>query len=214
MRMVRLLGGWLILWIAGVVWAGTDSLYQQAVQALQRGRDAQVLALYQQALQQESVEPAWFYVLGHVWFRRGQYEEAFQAYQKGLTVLPQRYHAWIWNNMGNVRWKQGQLRHAIFCYSQALKQNSQYQRARYNLEKALEELHKQKKKRGEPPPPRMTRKRPPPPRKRKTAQPPSRSRLQSRKTTKTPEDRALRLEDFNRFFPYSQLRGRKQPDKN
>ena len=64
-------------------------------------------------------------------YAEGRYDEAAMLYQ---AVLNEQADAQVYYNLGNVRYKQGELAQAILCYERALRLRPNYADAKYNLQ--------------------------------------------------------------------------------
>lgn len=63
-------------------------------------------------------------------YAEGRYSEAAELYQAMLNEQPD---ATLYYNLGNARFKQGELAQAILCYERALRLKPHYKDAQYNL---------------------------------------------------------------------------------
>ena len=64
-------------------------------------------------------------------YAEGRYDEAAALYQ---AVLDEQPDAQVYYNLGNTRYKQGELAQAILCYERALRLRPNYADAKYNLQ--------------------------------------------------------------------------------
>ena len=64
-------------------------------------------------------------------YAEGRYDDAAALYQ---AVLNEQPDAQVYYNLGNVRYKQGELAQAILCYERALRLRPNYADAKYNLQ--------------------------------------------------------------------------------
>ncbi len=63
-------------------------------------------------------------------YAEGRYDDAATLYQ---AILDEQPDAQVYYNLGNVRYKQGELAQAILCYERALRLRPNYPDAKYNL---------------------------------------------------------------------------------
>ncbi len=63
-------------------------------------------------------------------YAEGRYDDAAMLYQ---AILDEQPDAQVYYNLGNVRYKQGELAQAILCYERALRLRPNYPDAKYNL---------------------------------------------------------------------------------
>ena len=64
-------------------------------------------------------------------YAEGRYDDAAALYQ---SLLDEQPDAQVYYNLGNVRYKQGELAQAILCYERALRLRPNYPDAKYNLQ--------------------------------------------------------------------------------
>lgn len=64
-------------------------------------------------------------------YAEGRYDDAASLYQALIDETPD---AVVYYNLGNVRYKQGELAQAILCYERALRLRPNYADAKYNLQ--------------------------------------------------------------------------------
>ena len=64
-------------------------------------------------------------------YAEGRYDDAATLYQ---AILDEQPDAQVYYNLGNVRYKQGELAQAILCYERALRLRPNYPDAKYNLQ--------------------------------------------------------------------------------
>lgn len=191
----------LLMWsyIPGVSYA---SSIQKAYHSFKRGQWKQAHAALA-TLPPEQRKATFYWLQGHLFFAQKQYTRAIRAYRQALPQASKQHQAWIYNNIGNVHFQQRQWQAAATFYGRALAANPKYERARYNLELAL-----QKK---QPPPPQSSKNQKPPPppppqrgRKRKKKPPKlqKRGNRPSKQPLRMPKSSRIKLRPFDRFLPY------------
>ena len=137
---------------------GNNTWAQEANDFVQKGNEQyvkgafpQAIELYKKALEKESGHQIARYNLAATHFRSGKFEASFNEYEELLkhnpeTALKQK----IYYNEGVTLSRQKKLAESIALYKKALQLDPTDKNARYNLQKALEELRKQQKKEEKP----------------------------------------------------------------
>lgn len=197
--MFRYLFAWLLL--AGMLlpWQAQGTPLKRAYTELHKGRWQRAYRIYLKLVQHHASNPALHLLKGNLHYARGQFLQSLQAYQSGLRAMPKKHHVWIHNNIGDAFFRLNKYALAARHYGLALRINPRYERARYNLELALRKLKKQPPK----PPQKKQRKQRKPPK-------PSKRRPPPKKKRKSPPPKDFRLDEYDRFIPYSYIRRHKK----
>lgn len=204
--------GCFVLWGTGTLGPSSASAWAQSprlrpvIAAFQAGRLEEAEKRLEVLLSEGVSEPEALYLRGQIAYAKGQYGDAVQAFRAALPSIPSHLRPWLHNNIGNALLKQKEIKGAIQAYSQALREDPKYERARYNLELACRLLQ------PPPPPPPPPPEAPPPPpdqqpSKRKPPKPPQARPLGPPDKTKfaLPPSKQIKLDAFDRFLPYSKI---------
>ncbi len=79
--------------------------------------------------------PRAHYNLGKVYEASGRLDEAYEEYQKTLSI---RESAWAWNNIGNIALRRGGTEEAISAYKKSISSDGKFAMPHANLAVALE----------------------------------------------------------------------------
>jgi Ca-activated chloride channel family protein len=123
----------LLLW-APAAQAGAGPLMREGLALERKGKHAEALAKYQEALVQEPDNVRIHYDQGRVLYRLNKHPEAVAEFQLGLLARDRRLRARSLYNIGNAQVRQGQLDAAIASYAQALVLDPKDLQAKQNLE--------------------------------------------------------------------------------
>lgn len=177
-----------------------------AYKLFQKGKWQQAQSQLNKLPKHQQNAPAVNWLRGHIHYAQRQFKHAQTLYMRALVLAPTSQKVWLYNDLGNTFFQRKQWPQAIRAYSKALAINPNYERARYNLELAVQKL----KPPPPPPPPNKSRKPPPPPPPNRTTQkkpkkPPkvrSRGLKPPKQLVKLPKAQRLKLKPFDRFIPY------------
>lgn len=109
----------------------------------EKGRYAEALAAYAQALAKDPGQPDVTYNIGNVLYRKGQFEEAAQGYGRATFSDDARRREEAVYNLGNAHYRLGNLEEAAAYYKRALDLDETDDEARYNLEFVLKQMQNQ-----------------------------------------------------------------------
>jgi signal transduction histidine kinase/tetratricopeptide (TPR) repeat protein len=183
---------------------------KQIYTSFQKGKLPQALQEVESAQEAIGARPLLLYYKGMIHQAMQQDGEAIAAYRQAQDGLDAPMLPWLYNNLGNLYFRQQRYRVAARYYAKALALNPSYERARYNLEVAIRRLQSPP---PPPPPPKSQRQPPPPPNQRQSKRPPPpRPKKKDRviaPPTKSkwalPPAKAFQLKAFDRFLPYSKI---------
>jgi len=111
-------------------------LETEGFQRLQVSQFQQAEQIYEQIIEQDSINIEAYKNLGVALFKQEKLEEAIDCYQQALTLEPN--DANLYYQLGFVLQKQGKLEEAIAYYQQALTFNPNWATAYYNLGSAFQ----------------------------------------------------------------------------
>jgi Ca-activated chloride channel family protein len=96
---------------ASVVYAADPApAVNKANKLYQRKKYDEALSLYNQALTEAPESPIINYDKGSCEYRLGDFEKAAGSFKKSLTAQEKKQEAWAYFNLGNSRYKQGELK--------------------------------------------------------------------------------------------------------
>lgn len=172
-----------------------------------KGQFDKAVPEYQKAIQQNPNNPVAHYNLGNVQFRSNQFAEAEKSFDAttgiaGNEDLKQK----TFYNKGVSLSKQKKLLESIDAYKTAVKMNPADADARFNLQKALSELHKQD----------STQKQPEPQKKQQQKQQakPKNSNLDKKKIEQYLQSLAQKEQEVQRKIQQNRSRAVTKPEKD
>jgi len=95
-----------------------DTLHLRGLLAYQQGQNSEALISIEQALDQDSTKPHYYYNFGLVLEKLERWDEAIAAYQRAISLNPNYVESW--SNLGQVYRRQRQWEKAIEAFQQAL----------------------------------------------------------------------------------------------
>lgn len=115
-----------------------------------QGKYSEAVPFYQQILQKNNKNFDAWYNLGAAYYKSDKADEALATYDAVIkSSTDPKLVQKAWYNKGVVLTHQKKLLESIEAYKKALRLNPQDEDARFNLQKALEELRKQQKQKKE-----------------------------------------------------------------
>lgn len=120
-------------------------------EAFKKGAYQQAIDQYKKALELDPKNETARYNMAAARFRNATFEEAFNEYEDLLKSYPDtKFKQKAYYNEGVAMSRQKKLQESIALYKKALQLDPTDTDARFNLQKALEELRKQQKKNDQP----------------------------------------------------------------
>ena len=143
----------LVLFIGNndVVAQEANAFVEKGNEQYTKGAYQPAIELYKKALEKDPSHQIARYNLAAARFRSGKFEESFNEYEELLKHAPETsLKQKIYYNEGVTLSRQKKLSESIALYKKALQLDPTDKNARYNLQKALEEIRKQQKKEDKP----------------------------------------------------------------
>lgn len=141
----------LLLWHNNASAQEANDLIQKGNEKFRSGSFNEAIGFYKKVLELNPSHEIARYNLAATHFRSAKFEESFNEYEELLKHAPETsLKQKIYYNEGVALSKQKKLTESIVLYKKALQLDPTDKNARYNLQKALEELRKQQKKEEKP----------------------------------------------------------------